>query len=56
MSRVIRYLIKLAIAVVVLLPLLPTPSSRVNHRILRYNNAQTLELIITYKHLQKQIK
>jgi hypothetical protein len=56
MSRAIRYLIKLVIAVVVLLPLLPTPSSRSNHTILRYNNAQILKLTITYKHLQKQIK
>tara|TARA_R110001583_G_scaffold6947_4_gene34732 strand:+ start:921 stop:1088 length:168 start_codon:yes stop_codon:yes gene_type:complete len=51
-----KYLIRLVIAVIILLPFMPTKSSIKNHTILRYNNAQILELIITYKHLQKQIK
>ena len=47
-----NYFAKLTLLVIILLPLMPTKSSEVNHKIKRYNNAQANELIITLKHLQ----
>ena len=40
----------------VLLPFMPTKTSRKNHLIKRYNSAQAQEYIITIKHLRKSIK
>ena len=39
-------------AVALLLPFMPTEASENNRKIVRYNNAQMQELIITYRHLQ----
>jgi len=49
------FILKLALLVIVLSPLLPTKSSEANKKTLRYNNAQIQELVITLNHLRSPI-
>jgi hypothetical protein len=51
-----KYILKMWILAIVLLPFMPTNASRKNHLIKRYNSAQAQEYVITIKHLRKSIK
>ena len=51
-----KYILKMWILALVLLPFMPTNTSRKNHLIKRYNSAQAQEYVITIKHLRKSIK